>query len=132
MDDVPQEATGKYPVRAEWSGFLTPTETGNTASACAFKRVRESLGERETRSSRVAGADDVGETKVGHIHLDQGKKVFAQGGLLENQRGSIRAQMIWSKYDPKPSSEAIAAAQDADVVVAVLGITSELKAKKCL
>ena len=27
-EDIPQEAKGKYPMRAEWSGFLTPTETG--------------------------------------------------------------------------------------------------------
>lgn len=38
--------------------------------------------------------------------------------------------MIWSKYDPKPSAEAIAAAKDADVVVAVLGITSELEGEE--
>ena len=44
-EDIPQEATGKYPMRAEWNGSLTPTETANTASACAFKRVRESPGE---------------------------------------------------------------------------------------
>jgi len=44
--------------------------------------------------------------------------------------GPIRAQLIWSKYDPKPSSEAIAAAKAADVVVAVLGITSELEGEE--
>jgi beta-glucosidase len=42
----------------------------------------------------------------------------------------IRAQLIWSKYDPKPSPEAIAAARAADVVIAVLGITSELEGEE--
>ena len=26
-EDIPEEARGKYPLRAEWNGFLTPTET---------------------------------------------------------------------------------------------------------
>ena len=28
-EDIPQEASGKYPLRVEWNGFLTPTETGD-------------------------------------------------------------------------------------------------------
>jgi beta-glucosidase len=40
------------------------------------------------------------------------------------------AQLFWSKYDPKPSAEGIAAAKSADVVVAVLGITSELEGEE--
>jgi beta-glucosidase len=43
------------------------------------------------------------------------------------QAGPVQAQLIWAKYDPKPSPEAVAAARDADVVVAVLGITSNLE-----
>ena len=38
--------------------------------------------------------------------------------------------MIWSKYDPKPNPEAILAAKASDVVVAVLGITSELEGEE--
>ena len=45
-------------------------------------------------------------------------------------RADSKAQLIWSKYDPKPSPEAIEAAKNADVVVAVLGITSELEGEE--
>jgi beta-glucosidase len=38
--------------------------------------------------------------------------------------------MIWRKYNPRPSPEAIAAAKAADVVIAVLGITSELEGEE--
>ncbi len=38
--------------------------------------------------------------------------------------------MIWAKYDPRPSPEAVAAAKNADVVIAVLGITSELEGEE--
>ncbi len=37
---------------------------------------------------------------------------------------------MWSKVDPKPSPDAVAAAKDADVVVAVVGITSELEGEE--
>jgi beta-glucosidase len=42
----------------------------------------------------------------------------------------VSAQLIWSKYDPNPSPEAVEAAKNADVVVAVLGITSELEGEE--
>ena len=42
----------------------------------------------------------------------------------------MQAQLIWSKYDPRPSPETIQAAKNADIVVAVLGITSELEGEE--
>ncbi|MGC1564085.1 MAG: glycoside hydrolase family 3 C-terminal domain-containing protein, partial [Bradyrhizobium sp.] len=44
--------------------------------------------------------------------------------------GPVSAQLIWAKYDPRPSPEAFAAAKNADVVIAVLGITSELEGEE--
>jgi beta-glucosidase len=38
--------------------------------------------------------------------------------------------MVWRKIDLKPQPEAIAAAKDADVIVAVVGITSELEGEE--
>jgi beta-glucosidase len=38
--------------------------------------------------------------------------------------------LIWSKYDTKPSTEAVEAAKNSDVVIAVLGITSELEGEE--
>jgi len=49
---------------------------------------------------------------------------------VQTSRGPVRAQLIWSKYDPKPSPEALAAAKKADVVMAVVGITSELEGEE--
>jgi len=42
----------------------------------------------------------------------------------------MRAELIWSKYDPNLAPEAVASARNADVVVAVLGITSELEGEE--
>src|SRR5690242_16350765 len=42
----------------------------------------------------------------------------------------MRMQLIWAKYDRTPSPEAAAAAGRADVVLAVVGITSELEGEE--
>ena len=66
-----------------------------------------------------------------HVHLEQGKQDGHQSlctGLTK--AGPVQAQLIWAKYDPKPSPAAIEAAKNADVVVAVVGITSELEGEE--
>jgi beta-glucosidase len=129
--DVPQQATGKYPMRVQWNGFLTPTGTGDYSIGVRFQAgfAKVSVNEKPVAQG-WAGSDDVGEAKVGHVHLEQGKKVSVKVEYSKPTAGRIQAQLIWSKYDPKPSSEAIAAAKAADVVVAVLGITSELEGEE--
>ena len=130
-EDIPQEATDKYPMRAEWNAFLTPTETGEYSIGVRFQAgfAKVSVNEKPVAQG-WAGADDVGEAKVGHVHLEHGKQVSLKVEYSKPNAGPIRAQLIWSKYDPRPSPEAIAAAKAADVVVAVLGITSELEGEE--
>jgi beta-glucosidase len=130
-EDIPQEAAGKYPLRVEWNGFLTPTETGDYSIGVRFQAgFVMVLVDARPVAQGWAGPDDVGQSKVGHIYLEQGRKVSLKVDYSQPNAGAIRAQLIWSKYDPKPSSEAIAAAKAADVVVAVLGITSELEGEE--
>jgi beta-glucosidase len=130
-EDIPKEAAGKYPLRVEWKGFLTPTETADYSIGVRFQAgfVKVSVNER-TVAQGWGGADDAGEAKVGHVHLEQGKKVSIKVEYAKPDAGPIRAQLIWSRYDPRPSPEAIAAAKAADVGVAVLGITSELEGEE--
>ena len=129
-ENIPEEASGKYPRRVEWSGFLTPTETGDYNLGV---RMEEGFARLFVDGKSVAqqfnGAEG-SRTKVGHVHLEQGKKVTIKFDYAQWAAGPTAAQLVWSKYDPKPSSEAIAAAKDADVVVAVLGITSELEGEE--
>ncbi len=40
------------------------------------------------------------------------------------------ARLVWSQVDLQPAPEAVAAAKEADVVVAVVGITSELGGRR--
>ncbi len=130
-EDIPQEAAGKYPLRIEWSGFLTPTETGDYTVGV---RLQGGFARVEVDGKPLArgwvGADEAPQVRAGHIHLEQGKKAYLKVGYGQGSAGPLMAQLIWSKYDPRPSPEAIQAAKGADVVVAVLGITSELEGEE--
>lgn len=130
-EDVPSEAKDKYPLRVEWNGFLTPTETGDYTVGMRFQAgfVRVIVDGKPVAQG-WAGADDRGDAKVGRVHLEQGKKVSLKVVYSQPSAGPLRAQMIWRKYNPRPSPEAIAAAKAADVVIAVLGITSELEGEE--
>jgi beta-glucosidase len=130
-EDIPQEAREQYPIRIEWNGFLAPTDTGNYSIGVRFQAgfAKVSVNGKPVAQG-WAGDDDIGEAKVGHVHLEQGKRVSLKVEYSKPKAGPIRVQLIWSKYDPKPSPEAIAAASAADVVVAVLGITSELEGEE--
>jgi beta-glucosidase len=128
-EDIPNEASGKSPLRIEWNGFLTPTETGDYNVGIRFqggftrivvdgKPVTMSWGSQEK------------QVRMGRVHLEQGKKASIKVDCSRNGAGPVFAQLIWKKYDPKPTPEAIAAAKDGDVVVAVLGITSDLEGEE--
>jgi len=128
--DIPEEASGKYPLRVEWSGFLTPTETGEYSIGV---RIDGGFARLFVDGKSVAQQFNNGEgtrTKVGRVHLEQGKKVTLKFDYAQGAAGPTHAQLVWSKYDPKPTTEAVAAAKNADVVIAVLGITSELEGEE--
>jgi beta-glucosidase len=129
-EDIPQEASGKYPLLAEWNGFLTVDETGDYNLGIRGKNgfAMVSVDDRRLAIQRFEGEN--AQTKTGHLHLEKGKKVALRVRYGMMSAGPIQAQLIWSKYDPQPSSQAVEAAKKADVVIAVLGITSELEGEE--
>ena len=114
----------------EWDGFVTAPETADY-----------SIGVRGIGNFAIVLVDgkplamqylngEQSQTKVGHIHLEQGKKTALKVRYRQTKPGRTQAQLIWSKYDPKPDPAAIEAAKNADVVVSVMGITSELEGEE--
>jgi beta-glucosidase len=125
--DIPSQAVGKYPLQVQWTGFLTPTESGEFSVGLRFVggSIRVFLDGKEVVQAWGGDADGV-RAKTAHIRLEKGKKVALKVEYAQATSGPVGAQLIWGKYDPKPSPEAVAAVKNADVVIAVLGITSEL------
>jgi len=131
QNHLPQETSGKYPLFVTWSGFLTANETGDYNLGA---RIEGTLGRVYVEDKTVAQQFTVDapgtHAKVGRVHLEAGKKVAFKFEYAITKPGPMQAQLIWAKYDPRPSPEAVAAAKSADVVVAVLGITSELEGEE--
>ncbi|MGB7844843.1 MAG: glycoside hydrolase family 3 C-terminal domain-containing protein [Candidatus Acidiferrum sp.] len=129
--DIPPEASGKYPLRVGWTGFLTPTETGDYTVGV---RLQGGFARVEVDGKPLAhgwvGSDEAPQARVGHVHLEQGKKVYVKVGYGQGIAGPVQAQLIWSKYDPRPDLKAIESAKDADVFLVVLGITSDLEGEE--
>jgi beta-glucosidase len=129
-EDIPQEAIGRYPLVVEWTGFVTANETGDYSIGVRGKgNFAMVLIEGKPVAMEFLDSER-SQAKVGHVHLEQGKKVAVRVRYGLMKAGSMQAQLIWSKYDPKPSPEATAAEKNADVVVAVLGITSDLEGEE--
>ena len=129
--DIPSQAIGKYPLLVRWTGFLTPTQSGEFSVGLRFQggSVRVFLDGKQV-VQEWGGAVDGLRAKTAHVRLEQGKKVALKVEYSQRTSGPVRAQLIWAKYDTTPSPEAIAAAKNADVVIAVLGITSELEGEE--
>jgi beta-glucosidase len=129
--DVPSEASGKRPLTVEWSGLLTAPETGDYTIGVRFSAGFAHLFiDGKQIAQGWAGGSDEPEVKTGRTHLERGKKVALKVDYGQFGEGPIHAELIWAKYDPNPSPEAIEAAKNADVVVAVMGITSELEGEE--
>jgi beta-glucosidase len=128
-EDVPQEAIGKYPLLVEMSGFLVPAQTGDYNLGVRAEGTSANVtvdGKPVAQEFMMTGM----QAKVGRVHLEKGKKVAIKIGYARTEPGPVRLELIWSESDRRPSSEALSAARNADVVVAVLGITSELEGEE--
>jgi beta-glucosidase len=130
LEGIPQEAAGTYPLSVEWDGFVTAPETADySIGVRGIGNFAIVLVDGKPLAMQYLNAEQ-SQTKVGHIHLEQGKKTALKVRYRQTKSGRAQAQLIWSKYDPKPDPAAIEAAKNADVVVSVMGITSELEGEE--
>jgi len=125
---LPDDVANVRPLSIRWEGEITAPETGDYnlgLKANGFFRVQLN-GKGVT--SAFGGKPN--EAELGRVHLEAGKpaelrvQYSPMGGAMPD------ATLVWSKLDLKAQPEAIAAARGADVVVAVLGITSELEGEE--
>jgi beta-glucosidase len=125
-DTMPAEAKGKSQLVIRWTGFINPTETGDylvgiDASGFAMVDVNEK------RIVQQYG----GGTHMGRIHFEKGRKVAVEVSYaVFDNNNTPKAKLIWSKVDNAVSPAAADAARKADVVIAVVGITSQLEGEE--
>jgi len=126
-DNLPAEVTGKKAISVHWTGFLTSPDSGEYLVGVrgrGFGRV--SIDDKQVAMLfRSEGVD----ASVGRVHLEKGQKAALSINYSINN-GKAQAQLIWTKVKDALSPEAIAAAKDADVVIAVVGISSALEGEE--
>ena len=128
-DNLPKEVAGKKAFGVQWSGFLTPNESDDflIGVRCeGFGRV--SVDEKQVATAFGGGTRGI-SSAVGRVHLEKGRKVAIEVAY-GTRNSKPHAEMIWAKINNAPSQEAIAAAKNADVVIAVVGITSQLEGEE--
>ena len=126
-EGLPSEVAGNKSIGVQWTGFLTPADSGDYLigiEADGFARVLVD-GKPVAMEARTHGV----EAKVGRVHLEKGQKVALSIGYGSTD-GKPHAQLIWTKVNNVPSPEAIAEAKNADVVIAAVGITSALEGEE--
>jgi beta-glucosidase len=126
--NLPSEVAGKKSIGVRWTGFITAPDTGDYmvgVRGSGFGRLSID-GKQVAMLGRGEGVD----ASVGRAHFVKGQK--AELSLMYGSMGGGKpqAQLIWAKVNDAPSPEAIAAAKNADIVVAVVGITSRLEGEE--
>jgi len=120
---LPPEVAGKA-IDVQWTGFLTPSDTGDYLVGMHSDGFARLTIDGKNVSSRGAGG------RLGRIHLEKGKKVALSASYRVAAGATPNAQLIWAPVSSVPAPEAIAAAKNADVVIAVVGITSQLEGEE--
>jgi beta-glucosidase len=127
-EPLPQQAANAKPLAIRWETTLTPKESGEFNMGLrgdGFFRL-------SVDGQELASAWDTHkvETKLGRVHLEAGKPVEIEVVYGQGAKIAPQAVLVWQKLDLTPQPEALKAARDADVVVAVVGITSELEGEE--
>ena len=123
--NLPEEAIATKTLSVRWSGFLNPIATGDYllgVKADGFARV--------SADDRLVTEGWGNNTHLGQIHLEKGHPVNLDVSYGRFDEGKPEAQLIWATVDNAPDPAAVAAAKNADVIVAVVGITSRLEGEE--
>src|SRR5580698_4880258 len=119
---APPPGMGDFSVR--WTGFLTPAESGDYQIGNVGSMNRLWLDGKLIVDDFIL--HDPKPTKT-TVHLEKGHRYAIK---LEYGRGGTGIRLVWLRLVANPIPEAVALAKDADVVVAVVGITSQLEGEE--
>lgn len=111
--------------RTEWTGFLVPKTTGS---------YRLGLGgsgqlELDGQTFLDVGADHRGPLPtLKTVTLEQGHRYRLR--VVSTARGFGNTDLVWKLISAQPEADLATAAQQADVLVAVVGLTSDMEAEE--
>jgi beta-glucosidase len=127
-DGPPPSFEGPPPAAAKptrWTGFLTPTESGT------YRLGVEGGGNRLLLDGKAlveVGTGFPPPPSIVDITLEKGRRYAIKIEATPRRMASTR--LVWMPPQPDVEARAIAASRDADVIVAVVGITSDLEGEE--
>jgi len=113
------------PRPTRWTGFLTPADSGTSRLGVEGWGNRLFLDDKKLVDS--AGGFPPPPSVV-DVTLEKGRRYAIRIESIPRRFASTR--LVWMPPQPDAETRALAAARDADVVVAVVGITSELEGEE--
>jgi len=122
---LPEPAKGIHELSVRWVGFLNTNTTGDYLLGIkvdGFARVSVD----EKLITQVWGK----AANLGKVHLEKGHPAKLEVVYGRTGDAKPEAQLIWTPLNNAPDPAAVAAAKNADVVVAVVGITSHLEGEE--
>ncbi len=124
-EPVPGLGTQNFSVR--WTGFLRPAESGNfELGATGDDGYRVWLDNKLLVEDWAAHSQT---TKTAKVALEKGRRYAVRMEYFQ-VGGSAVARLVWSRVVANLAGQAVAAAKQADVTIAVVGITSELEGEE--
>src|ERR1700751_2422395 len=123
--NIPEQAKGISSLSVQWTGLLNPTTTGDYLlglSVDGFGRL--SVDGREITT--LWGKN----INLSPVHLEKGHPLKLEVLYGRTGEGKPEVQLLWTRVNNVPDPAAVAAAKNADVVVAVVGITSRLEGEE--
>ena len=125
---LPAEVASVKPLAVRWEATLTPKETADYNLGIRSEGgCRLMVDGKQIVQGYSMGAVD---THFGRVHLEAGKAYQLDVSYAQLGAGEPMLRLVWDKVDLAPDPKAIEAARNADVVVAVVGITSELEGEE--
>jgi beta-glucosidase len=107
-----------------WTGFLTPTESGNYQIGLTGSRNRLWIdGLLVVDDPELHDPNPMTKT----LPLEKAHRYVVK---IEYVRGGFGTKLVWLNLISDPVREAVAATQQADVSIAVVGITSQLEGEE--
>src|SRR5258708_26624609 len=116
--------SGMKDFSVRWTGFLTPAESGTYRLGLAGSMNRFWLDDKLIVDDATLH-DPTPTTSV--LHLEKGRRYAVK---IEYLRGGFSTKLVWLNVIEDPIAGAIAAARQADAVVAVVGINSQLEGEE--
>jgi beta-glucosidase len=116
--------SGMKDFSVRWTGFLTPNESGSYEIGLSGSMNRLWIDNKVIVDDNALH-DTTSATKT--LQLEKGHKYAVK---IEYTRGGFGTKFVWLNVIADPIGQAVAAAKQADVAVAVVGITSQLEGEE--